>query len=110
MMKSTDELTHRACDVISTHLGEGWRNVIRELGFSDGRIEQMYEENQVKGIKEVIYQFLLEFSRNDDNGTLGNVSRLLWKCGHKETVYILKEYWKNGELRPRNNGTDTPFI
>lgn len=96
MMKSTEELSHRSMDVISTHLGEGWRDVVRQLHFSDGQIEQMYEENYAKGIKEVIYQFLLDYSRNDDDANLGHISRLLWRSGHRECVYILKEYWKSG--------------
>lgn len=99
MMKCTNPLNHRTMDIISTELGVGWRDVIRHLGFSDGRIEQMHEENHIKGIKEVIYQFLLEFHRNDDNANLGYLTTLLWKCEQKETVYILKEYWKNGELQ-----------
>lgn len=96
MMKSTEELSHRTMDVISTHLGEGWRDVVRQLGFSDGQIGQLYEENYAKGIKEVIYQFLLDYSRNDDDASLGHISRLLWRSGQRECVYILKEYWKSG--------------
>lgn len=98
-MKSTEPLVYRTMDVVSTHLGQGWRDVARHLGFSDGQIEQLFEENHPKGIKEVIYQFLLDYSRNDDNASLGHLTRILWKNGNKETVYILKECWKNGELQ-----------
>lgn len=96
MMKSIEELTHKSMNIVATHLGEGWRDVVRHLGFSDGQIEQMYEENHAKGIKEVIYQFLLDYSRNEDDASLGHLSRVLWKCGNRECVYILKEHWKCG--------------
>lgn len=95
MMKSTEPLTHKTMNIISTHLGEGWRDVVRGLGFSDGQIEQMLEDHYIKGIKEVIYQFLLDYSRNEDAATLGTITRILWKNGHKECVFILKEYWKS---------------
>lgn len=94
-MKSNEPLSHRPIDVIATHLGEGWRDIVRQLGFSDGQIEQMMEDHYVKGVKEVIYQFLLDFSRNEDNATIGYITRLLWKNGRRECVYILKEeFWK----------------
>lgn len=95
MMKSSEPLSHRPIDVVATHLGEGWRDIVRQLGFTDGQIEQMMEDHYVKGVKEVIYQFLLDFKRNDDNATIGYITRLLWKNGRRECVYQLKdEFWK----------------
>lgn len=81
-------------DIVSTHLGEGWRDVIRLLGFSEGQIEQLFEDNYARGIKEVIYGFLLDYSRNDEQASVGHLTRLLWKTGRRECVVILKEYWK----------------
>jgi len=54
MLKCTDLLEFRSMNIISTHLGEDWRTIGRQLGFSEGQIEQMYEDNYAKGIKEVI--------------------------------------------------------
>lgn len=105
-MKSTEPLSHRPMDVVATHLGEGWRDIIRQLGFSDGQIEQMMEDHYVKGVKEVIYQFLLDYSRNEDDATVGQLTRLLWKNGRRECVYLLKEeYWKGfvAAARSSNN-------
>lgn len=94
MMHSGEQLAHRHMDIVSTHLGEGWRDIIRLLGFSDGQIEQLYEDNYARGIKEVIYGFLLDYQRNDAQASVGHLTRLLWKAGRRECVYILKEYWK----------------
>lgn len=94
MMHSQQPLNHRHMDIVSTHLGHGWRDIIRLLGFTDGQIEQMYEDHYVRGIKEVVYSFLLDYSRNDELASVGHLTRLLWKSGRRECVYMLKEYWK----------------
>lgn len=99
MMRSSECLKHRHIDIVSTHLGEGWRDIIRHLGFSDGQIEQLYEDNHARGIKEVIYVFLLDYSRNDAQASVGYLTRLLWKLGRRECVYLLKEYWKMTQNR-----------
>lgn len=104
MMKSNDELDFSAMKIISSHLGEGWRFCFRELGYSDGQIHQMYEGNHEKGIKEVIYLLLLDWSRNADDPSIGRVSALLWEQNHRECVYYLKEYWKNSKLVQQSNG------
>lgn len=100
MMKCDDLLEFPTMNIIAENLGEGWRNVIRQLGFNDGRIEQMMEDHHIKGIREVIYQFLLEWNESSENATLGFISTLLWQ-DHREVVYLLKEYWKVNRI---NNG------
>lgn len=98
MMRCDDPLEYETMSIISGNLGKGWRDVIRELGFVDGKIEQLHEENYVKGIKEVIYQFLLDWSQSDEKATLGRISTLLWR-EHWEVVYLLKEYWKLNRIK-----------
>lgn len=93
MMRCDDRLDPDTMNIIAENLGEGWRNVIRQLGFLDGRIEQMHEDHHIKGIREVIYQFLREWNESDENATLGTIATLLWK-DHWEVVYLLKEHWK----------------
>lgn len=93
MMKCNDALEYTEMNIIAENLGQGWRDVIRELGFSDGKIEQLHEENTVKGIKEVIYQFLLDWTERDENATIGAITTLLWR-NHWEVVYLLKAHWK----------------
>lgn len=95
MMHSAEPLQHRHMDLVATHLGEGWRDIIRLLGFSDGQIEQMYEDHYARGIKEVIYGFLLDWQRNEEHACVGQLVKLLWRHGRRECVYILKAYWKS---------------
>lgn len=98
MMKSNDPVNERVMDVVSTHLGESWRSLFRHLGFSDGQIDQMKEDYQSNGVKEAIYRLLLDYSRNNDDASLGHLTKLMWKLGFKECVTILKRHWKSGDL------------
>ncbi|XP_037036042.1 protein immune deficiency [Bradysia coprophila] len=98
MMRSNEPVNERVMDVISTHLGENWRGLFRHLGFSDGQIDQMKEDYHPNGVKEVIYRLLLDYSRNNDDASLGHLTKLMWKLGYRECVAILKRHWKNGDL------------
>uniref|UniRef100_A0A1B0GLN5 Death domain-containing protein n=1 Tax=Lutzomyia longipalpis TaxID=7200 RepID=A0A1B0GLN5_LUTLO len=100
MMKSQERLEHEHIEIIATHLGEDWRNVARDLGYSQGQIDQLLEDNHINGIKEVIYQMILGWTQDDTTATLGRITEILWRRRpHQEVVYYLKEYWK------RNNKT-----
>lgn len=62
MMQSREEPNHRILETISTHLGEGWKQVMRELGLSEGQIEQAVIDHQMHGgIKEVYTIIRIEF-------------------------------------------------
>lgn len=98
MMKSKEPVNERVMDVISTHLGENWRCLFRSLGFSDGQIDQMKENYYINGVKEVIYRLLLDYSRNNDDASLGHITKIMRKLGFNECVLILKVHWKNGDL------------
>lgn len=37
---------------------------------------------------------MLDWTRNDDDPTLGRLVTLLWNNKHKETVYYIKQVWK----------------
>ncbi|XP_037950214.1 protein immune deficiency [Teleopsis dalmanni] len=102
MMQSQEEPNHRILDTIATHLGEGWKQVMRELGLSDGQIEQAIIDHQMHGgIKEVIYQLLLQWQRNADDGcgTLGRITALLWELNHRDCVLRMKLVWKQESTR-----------
>lgn len=59
MMQSQEEPSHRIIDTIATHLGEGWKMVMRELGFSDGQISQAIIDHHIHGnIKEVCIKYI----------------------------------------------------
>lgn len=54
MMQSQEEPDVRLLDVVSTHLGEGWKQVMRDLGMSEGQIDQAIIDHQMHGnIREV---------------------------------------------------------
>ncbi|XP_011182207.1 protein immune deficiency [Zeugodacus cucurbitae] len=98
MMQSREEPNHRILETVSTHLGEGWKHVMRELGLSEGQIEQAVIDHQMHGgIKEVIYQLLLQWIRDaDDNvATLGRITLLLWELNHRDCVQRMKLVYKS---------------
>ncbi|XP_034477140.1 protein immune deficiency [Drosophila innubila] len=102
MMQSQDEPDVRLLDTVATHLGEGWKQVMRQLGHSEGQIEQAIIDHQMHGnIKEVIYQLLLQWLRGADDGvaTVGRLTTLLWETQHRECVQRMKLVWKALEKR-----------
>ncbi|XP_060653791.1 protein immune deficiency [Drosophila nasuta] len=102
MMQSQDEPDMRILDAVATHLGEGWKQIMRELGHSEGQIEQAIIDHQAHGnIKEVIYQLLLQWVRGADDGvaTVGRLTTLLWEQQHRECVQRMKLVWKALEKR-----------
>uniref|UniRef100_A0A1B0D139 Uncharacterized protein n=2 Tax=Phlebotomus papatasi TaxID=29031 RepID=A0A1B0D139_PHLPP len=95
MMKSQEKLEHEHIEIIAMHLGEDWRNVARDLGYSQGQIDQLLEDHHITGVKEVIYQMILGWTQEDTTATLGRITEILWRRRpHQEVVYHLKEYWK----------------
>uniref|UniRef100_A0A1Q3F829 Death domain-containing protein n=1 Tax=Culex tarsalis TaxID=7177 RepID=A0A1Q3F829_CULTA len=101
MMKSEDELDTGMMDTISRHLGYEWKAFARTLDYSEGQIEAF--ECDHKTLAEQIYQFVLDWSRNDDNPTLGRMVELLWENKHKETVYRMKVLWKERRRNAANS-------
>ncbi|BFG03234.1 protein immune deficiency [Drosophila madeirensis] len=106
MMQSQDEPDPRLLDAVATHLGEGWKQVMRDLGHSEGQIDQAIIDHQMHGnIKEVIYQILLQWVRSSESGvaTVGRLTTLLWESQHRECVQRLKLVWKALEKRKTNS-------
>lgn len=98
MMDSDEELDTGMMDTMSRHLGYEWKSFARALEYSEGQIQAF--ECDHKTLSEQIYQFVLDWTRNDDNPTLGNMVKLLWENKHKETVYHLKLLWKKRRQNP----------
>ncbi|KAM7342408.1 death domain-containing immune deficiency protein [Cochliomyia hominivorax] len=106
MMKSQDEPNREMLNAIATHLGSDYKHFMRELGFSDGQISAKIIDHNMYGVKEVIYQLLLEWIRNaDDEGTVGYLITKLWNSGQRECVYRLKILWKSKDFI-KNKVTD----
>ncbi|XP_053687884.1 protein immune deficiency [Sabethes cyaneus] len=93
MMECNDDLDTEMMDTISRHLGYEWKSFARTLNYSAGQIESF--ECDHKTLSEQIFHFVLDWSRNDDEPSLGKMGNLLWEQNHKETVYYMKILWKN---------------
>lgn len=102
LMESTEPLEYKTMNLISEHMGENWRFTLRQLGYSDGQIDQKFEE--YRNVKETIYRFLLDSSRNDEI-TIGKLARIMWKeSNQRECVFILKEHMKTKAVKnPRDD-------
>ena len=106
-MKSSDVIEYETMSIVAEHLGEGWRDVFRKLGFSDGQIESSYEQDFPKGLREVKYQLLRQWKeRDDEEATFGKMTTILWRNGHKETVYLLKEIWRARKSKSSDSQND----
>ncbi|XP_053663133.1 protein immune deficiency [Anopheles marshallii] len=92
MMHSLDEVDAEIIDTVSRHLGYGWKSFARKLEYSEGQIDAFEADNST--LAEQIYSFVLDWTRNDDDPTLGRLVSLLWDNKHKETVYYIKQVWK----------------
>ncbi|XP_072941328.1 protein immune deficiency [Epargyreus clarus] len=73
-------------DYISKNLGKNWYSIYRRLGFTQGRIETAEIDMAKNGIAEARYQLLLDWVRNDDDGTLGKLASVLWDDGERQIV------------------------
>ncbi|XP_044256597.1 protein immune deficiency [Tribolium madens] len=83
----------KALIFLSPHINEHWRTMARALDFSDGQISQFYEDYIRSGIKEVIYQLLLDWIQNDaDRATVGKLSKVLWDTNQQDAVKRWSEY------------------
>lgn len=89
-MNSHDAVTKKDIMFVSGNIGEGWRNLFRMLDYIEAQIDQFYESHIQKGVKEVIYQLLLDWIQNEaDNATFSKLTNALWNSDHKEVVYLL---------------------
>ncbi|XP_011310414.1 uncharacterized protein imd [Fopius arisanus] len=67
--------------VIKTHLGVGWKDFFKALGYSEGQLEQFEEHHKVKGLDEVIYQTLLDWKQSSGSeARVGVLVKALWRC------------------------------
>ncbi|XP_026318687.1 uncharacterized protein LOC113229344 isoform X3 [Hyposmocoma kahamanoa] len=74
-------------EYISKNLGKNWYSFFRFLGYSQGRIETCeIDEARNGGVSEARYKLLLDWQRNDEDGTLGCLATKLWQHGERQIV------------------------
>ncbi|XP_012252852.2 protein immune deficiency [Athalia rosae] len=67
--------------LIKTHIGYGWRDLARSLGYSEGQIEQFEENHKIKGVDQVVYQILLDWKQTQTkDAQLGEIISKIWLC------------------------------
>nr|CAI5824575.1 unnamed protein product [Callosobruchus analis] len=72
---------------VSSHVSGTWQDVGRALNYSEGQLEQFFLDHSSYGVKEVIYQMLLDWMQNEPSrATKGNLSKVLWEQNQKSVV------------------------
>lgn len=81
------------CELVAEHLGLAWRNIGLKLGYTNGQLDRFYEDNKTNGLKEVIYQMLLDWMQEGaDQATLGRLAIILWDSQQKIIVQRLVKF------------------
>ncbi|XP_011500701.1 PREDICTED: uncharacterized protein LOC105364473 [Ceratosolen solmsi marchali] len=79
LSKSTVEITKEDIFLIKTHIGSGWKEFAKRIGFSKGQIEQFLEDFKHKGISEVLYHILIDWKQScTKEATIGRLICALW--------------------------------
>ncbi|KAJ8947136.1 hypothetical protein NQ318_002497 [Aromia moschata] len=78
---------------VATHMDERWQDIARALNFSEGQIQQFIIDHKHYRLKEVIYQFLLDWTQNEPTeATVGTLSNVLWENNQKDVVKRWSEH------------------
>ncbi|XP_049885877.1 uncharacterized protein LOC126380477 [Pectinophora gossypiella] len=88
---------HEYIDYISKNLGRNWHSFFRRLGYTKGRIETFEIDEARNGVSEARYKLLLDWVRNDDDGTLGLLATHLWEEGERHIVKELSVIYKKNK-------------
>lgn len=74
---------------VSEHIDETWRDIARDLAYSEGQIKQFHLDHHHLGTKEVIFQFLLDWIRmQPSEATVGRLCQMLWDREHRDVVKL----------------------
>lgn len=86
LLEAENKPEHEYMDYISKHLGKNWHSFFRRLGYKQGQIETAEIDMAKYGVGEARYKLLLDWVRNDDDGTLGKLANVLWDDGQRQIV------------------------
>nr|AFK75942.1 IMD-like protein [Vanessa cardui] len=94
LLETKHQAEHEYIDYISKNLGKNWHSFFRRLGYKQGQIETAEIDMAKHGVSEARYKLLLDWIRNDDDGTLGKLANILWEAGERQIVKELAEIYK----------------
>ncbi|KAK9889912.1 hypothetical protein WA026_008718 [Henosepilachna vigintioctopunctata] len=87
LLNSKELVTEEDIQFISTHMDETWMETARKLDYSNGQISQFHCDYINNGLKEVIYQFLLDWiQHNGEDATVSKLCDALWNSGQRDCV------------------------
>ncbi|CAH2236364.1 uncharacterized protein LOC120631982 [Pararge aegeria] len=86
LLEANNKPEHDYIDYISKHLGKNWHSFFRRLGYKQGTIETAEIDMAKHGVAEARYKLLLDWIRNDSDGTLGKLANALWEDGERQIV------------------------
>ncbi|XP_044765320.1 protein immune deficiency [Coccinella septempunctata] len=87
LLNSEERVTEKDIQFLSAHIDATWMETARKLDYSEGQISQFYCDFINIGLKEVIYQFLLDWIRNNGkNATVGKLAEALWNSDQRQCV------------------------
>lgn len=87
--------------ILARHMGANWKFTLRDLGFTDAEIDQKCAAylNLKDGVYEIVYQSLLQWSRKQDDATIGQLCTFLWSNDQRDAVRELKNSLKKERAR-----------
>ncbi|XP_056645902.1 protein immune deficiency [Diorhabda sublineata] len=87
MKDSKQKVSKNDLQFVATYMDSQWKDVARACDIGDGQISQFIADHQAYGIKEVIYQVLLDWYQNDpEEATVGKLCTILWENNQKDVV------------------------
>lgn len=87
LLNCNESVTRDHILFVSSHVGEGWKDVGRLLNYSEGQIYQFEEVNIIRGVKEVVYQLLLDWIQNEpETATIARLTNVLWEAKQEDAV------------------------
>ncbi|XP_053379084.1 protein immune deficiency-like [Mercenaria mercenaria] len=90
VLESKREVAHDDMTVCSEHVGN-WRRFLRHLGLEESLLEQLHQDYYVEGVRQIIYQGVLEWTRKEGRkATVGVLARTLQKVDYTDAIFHLQ--------------------
>lgn len=88
LMTSVQLVEEQHIDFVSGHITvDSWMKVAQGLQFSTGQIQQLHKRCESRGIREVVYNMLMEWKQKEPTlATLGKLGTVLWDNMEEEAA------------------------